>query len=303
MVNPLVLWAADNPRLEQLLAHSRVAAGTVNRFVAGEELADAVAVAEELNRSGIGGILDLLGEDVSDLAGAAQATAEYVDSVAVIRARGLDATITVKLSQLGLTIDRAACLRNLQGILAPARDAGVGVEVDMEQSALVSDTIAVYRECAGEHPTLRLAIQACLRRTPQDLEALAALKPRIRLVKGAYAEPLELALRSRAEVTAQYRFLTDWLFEHGADPAFGTHDSACIEHARAAATRTGVGAAGFEVQMLYGVRRELQRQLARQGYRVRVYIPFGSSWYPYLMRRMAERPANLRFFARALVGR
>jgi proline dehydrogenase len=302
MVNPLVLWAAGSRRLEGLIAHSRVAANTVNRFVAGDKLADAAAVAEQLNRCGISGILDLLGEDVSDLAGAAQASAEYVDSVAVIPARGLDATITVKLSQLGLAIDRATCLRNLREILARARDAGVGVEIDMEQSSLVTETIAVYRQCVAEHPALRLAIQACLRRTPRDLEELAALKPRIRLVKGAYAEPLERSLRSRAEVTAQYRFLTDWLVEHGTDPAFGTHDDVCIEHAKAAARRAGLGMADFELQMLYGVRREFQQRLAGEGYRVRVYIPFGSSWYPYLMRRMAERPANLRFFARALIG-
>jgi proline dehydrogenase len=275
----------------------------VHRFVAGDQLEDAVQVTQQLNQRRIGGILDLLGEGVTDSAGAAEATAHYRESAAVIPTRGLDATISVKLSQLGLTIDRDTCLANLGQILQQARELGVTVEVDMEQSELVPQTLEVFRQCAPEYPQLRLAMQACLRRTPWDLEALAPLKPRVRLVKGAYSEPLEASIRSGSEVRAQYKFLTDWLFEHGTDPAFGTHDDACIEHAMAAATRTGAGQAGFEIQMLYGVRRDLQDRLANEGFRVRVYIPFGSAWYPYLMRRMAERPANLRFFARALIGR
>lgn len=303
MVNRPLLWAAGSPRLARMVTGSRMAANMVHRFVAGHQLEDAVQATQQLNQHGIGGILDLLGEGVTDSAGAAEAAAHYRESAAVIPARGLDATISVKLSQLGLTIDRETCLANLGQILRQARELGVTVEVDMEQSELVTQTLEVFRLCVPEYPQLRLAMQACLRRAPWDLEALAPLKPRVRLVKGAYSEPLDRSIRSRSEVTAQYKFLTDWLFEHGSDPAFGTHDDACIEHAMAAATRTGVGQAGFEFQMLYGVRRDLQERLAREGFRVRVYIPFGSAWYPYLMRRMAERPANLRFFARALLGR
>ena len=303
MVNRPLLWAAGNSRLERIVTGSRMAANMVHRFVAGTQLEDAVQVTQQLNHRRIGGIFDLLGEGVTDSAGAAEAAAQYRESAAVIPARDLDATISVKLSQLGLTIDRETCLVNLGQILRQARDLSVTVEVDMEQSELVPQTLEVFRLCAPEHPQLRLAMQACLRRTPWDLETLAPLKPRVRLVKGAYSEPLDTSIRSRSEVTAQYKFLTDWLFEHGSDPAFGTHDDACIEHAMAAATRTGAGHAGFEIQMLYGVRRDLQERLAREGFRVRVYIPFGSAWYPYLMRRMAERPANLQFFARALIGR
>ena len=303
MINRPLLWAVGNPRLERLVTDSRMAASMVHRFVAGNQLEDAVQVTQQLNHRRIGGILDLLGEGVTDSAGAADAAAHYRESAAVIPARGLDATISVKLSQLGLTIDRETCLANLGQILRQARELGVTVEIDMEQSELVPQTLEVFRLCAPEYPRLRLAMQACLRRTPWDLETLAPLKPRVRLVKGAYSEPLEASLRSRSEVTAQFKFLTDWLFEHGSDPAFGTHDDACIEHAMAAATRTGAGQAGFEIQMLYGVRRDLQDRLASEGFRVRVYIPFGSAWYPYLMRRMAERPANLRFFARSLIGR
>jgi len=172
----------------------------------------------------------------------------------------------------------------------------------MEQSDLVDATLELFREAAAAHPATRLAIQVCLRRTVSDLESLASLRPRVRLVKGAYAEPITMALRSKKEITAQYQYLTDWLFVHGSLPAFGTHDSTCIEYAQKAAARAGVGKRDFEIQMLYGIRRDLQQALAADGYRVAVYIPFGSTWYPYLMRRMAERPANLRFFLRSLVG-
>ena len=302
MVNQLLLWAAGNSRLEQAIAGNPLAGKTVHRFVAGDGLADAVAAAVELNEHGIGGILDLLGEGVQDLAGARAAAQEYLEAVEVIADRGLDSTVSLKLSQLGLTVDRAACVENLMMVLQRAAELGVGVEVDMEQSELVDASLEVFRQAVASYPETRLAIQVCLRRTVLDLESLAPFKPRIRLVKGAYAEPIELALRGKDEITAQYRYLTDWLFAKGSLPAFGTHDDTSIEYAKKAAAQAGLGKQDFEFQMLYGIRRDLQQQLADDGYRVRVYIPFGSSWYPYLMRRMAERPANLRFFARSLVG-
>jgi proline dehydrogenase len=157
-------------------------------------------------------------------------------------------------------------------ILDQANELGVPVEVDMEQSELVDATLKVFREAADKHPETRLAMQANLRRTPTDLDAMAAIKPRIRLVKGAYAEPLDKALQSKKEVTAQFLHLTDWLFEHGSQPAFGTHDSSCIEHAEKVAASAGFGKQDFEIQMLYGIRRDLQESLAKEGYRVRVYI-------------------------------
>ena len=302
MVNQLLLWAAGNSRLENAITGNPLAGKTVHRFVAGDGLDDAVAAAVDLNEHGIGGILDLLGEGVQDLAGAHEAAKEYLAAVEVIAERGIDSTVSLKLSQLGLTVDRAACVQNLLMVLQRARELGVGVEVDMEQSELVDASLDVFREAVAAYPETRLAIQVCLRRTVLDLESLAPFKPRIRLVKGAYAEPIELALRDKDEITAQYRYLTDWLFAKGSLPAFGTHDDTSIEYAKKAAVAAGLGKQDFEIQMLYGIRRDLQQQLADDGYRVRVYIPFGSSWYPYLMRRMAERPANLRFFARSLVG-
>ncbi len=303
MIKGPLLWVAGNPRLERMVTQNPITSRAAHRFVAGERLEEALEAAAQLNAREIGGILDLLGEGVTDLAGATAAVKQYVDAAEAIAARGLDATISIKLSQLGQTVDRDACVANLARILDRAQAVGVPVEIDMEDSSLVSDTIEHYREAMTTHPQVRLAMQAMLRRTPLDLEALAPVKPRVRLVKGAYAEPVDVALQGKDEITAQFKFLTDWLFRHGEDPAFGTHHDELIHYARKAAAKGGKDPREFEIQMLYGIRRKLQQELARRGYRVRVYIPFGSAWYPYLMRRMAERPANLRFFLRALAGR
>jgi proline dehydrogenase len=302
MVNQLLQWAADNPRLERTAANSRLFSRLVHRFIAGGELEDALSVAQELNAHGIGGIMDLLGEGVQDLAGATEACNEYLAAIAAIAERQINATVSLKLSQLGLVIDPQVCASNLGMILDKAEELGVRAEVDMEQSELVDVSLKVFREAAEKHPETRLAMQANLRRTPSDLDAMAALKPRIRLVKGAYAEPIDKAIQSKKEITAQFRHLTDWLFEFGSDPAFGTHDASCLQYAERVASARGVGKQDFEIQMLYGIRRDLQKSLAMEGYRVRVYIPYGSAWYPYLMRRMAEKPTNLLFFLRSLIG-
>ena len=303
MVRGLLLWAAGNPKLERTVTQNPILSKTVHRFIAGERLDEALVAAAELNAHGIGGILDLLGEGVTDLAGANKAVEQYVEAAEAIAERSLDATISIKLSQLAQTVDRDACVANLNQILDRAQAVNVGVEIDMEDSSLVSDTLEHFRDAAARHPQVRVAIQAMLRRTPLDLEGLASLKPRVRLVKGAYAEPVELAEQSKKDITAQFKFLTDWLFEYGGDPAFGTHDDELIKYAATAAGKLGKGPRDYEIQMLYGIRRNLQEELARDGHRVRVYIPFGSAWYPYFMRRMAERPANLRFFLRSLAGR
>jgi proline dehydrogenase len=303
MIRRPLLWAAGNSRLQQTITKNPITSKAAHRFVAGERIEQALDAAAHLNGDGIGGILDLLGEGVTDTAGATAAVEEYVAAAEAIARRGLDATISIKLSQLGQTVDRDACVTNLARILDRAQAVGVPVEIDMEDSSLVADTIELYRKALTAHPQVRLAIQVMLRRTPFDLEALAPLKPRVRLVKGAYAEPVEAALQGKDDITAQFKFLTDWLFRHGEDTAFGTHDDELIHYAQQAAAKAGKGPREFEIQMLYGIRRDLQHELARQGYRIRVYIPFGSAWYPYLMRRMAERPANLLFFLRALAGR
>lgn len=297
----MLLWASEKPRVQKMVTEGRLTRNAVRRFVAGDNLEDAIEVIKDLNARNIGGILDLLGEGVDDPAGAQKAADEYLASIRRIEETGIDTTVSVKLTQLGLSFDKGACIDHLRRLAAEGRAIGVTVEIDMEQSDFVFDTLDVYRLLHSDFPDLRVAIQSYLRRTPVDLETLSALKPKVRLVKGAYAEPDDLAFQKRAEIDSQYRFLTEWLFERGTDPGIATHDGALIDHARRSADAHGVGRDGFEIQMLYGIRRELQEQLASQGYRVRVYVPFGSAWYPYLMRRMAERPANVRFFLRALV--
>jgi proline dehydrogenase len=301
LVSRSLLWIAEKPQIQRMIVHGPLAQKVVKRFVAGNELEDAIRAIQELNPHAIGGILDLLGEGVVDPAGASAAADSYLTSLKRMDETRIDSTVSVKLTQLGLAFDKEQCLRHLTRLAAEATSVGKTLEIDMEQSQYVGDTLDVYRLLRSEFEHVRLAIQAYLRRTLSDLERIRDLRPKIRLVKGAYAEPEHLALQKKREIDAQYRFLTDWLFENGSDPAIASHDEKLLTHARGAAQRTGAGDRGFEIQMLYGVRRELQEELARDGLRVRVYVPFGSAWYPYLMRRIAERPANLAFFVRAMV--
>lgn len=295
------LWASEKPRVQRFVTEGRLTRQVVSRFVAGDHLEDAIRAIKELNARGIGGSLDLLGEGVTDSAGAQAAADEYLASIKRIEETGVDTTVSIKLTQLGLAFDKGACIDHVRRLAAEGQAIGTYVEIDMEQSQYVTDTLDVFALLRRDFPDLRLAIQAYLRRTAHDLEGLGEIPPRVRLVKGAYSEAPEIAFQKRKEIDAQYRFLTDWLFERGADPAIASHDSKLIQHAKEKASAMGKSTRSFEIQMLYGIRRELQHQLANQGYRVRVYVPFGSAWYPYLMRRIAERPANLRFFMRAMV--
>ena len=296
------LWASEKPRVQGFVTEGKLTRGVVQRFVAGDKVDDAIEAIKHLNAKNIGGILDLLGEGVTEAAGAKQAHEDYLESIRRIEESGVDTTVAVKLTQLGLAFDPPGCVELVRSLATEARDVGSALEIDIEQSEYASATIEVFKTLRREFPDLRMAIQAYLRRTPVDLEDLAAeAPPKIRLVKGAYAEAPEVAFQKKSEIDAQYRYLIDWLFEKGADPAIATHDSALIEHAKKAAGRVGGSQNSFEIQMLYGIRRELQEQLARDGYRISIYVPFGSAWYPYLMRRIAERPSNLLFFMRAVV--
>lgn len=303
MLGRSLLWASEKPSVRKLVNEGKWGRSVVDRFVAGEDLEDAIQVIKELNSKNIGGILDLLGEGVSDAQGVDAAVSNYLAAIRRIEETGIDTTVSVKPTQLGISFDKGGALDHLRRLAAEAQAVGSRVEIDIEQSDFVSDTLDLYRTLHADIPELRLAMQAYLRRTPVDLQLMAPLKPRIRLVKGAYAEPEALAFQKKREVDGQYAFLIDWLFEQGTDPGIATHDHSLIQHGKNAAARTGVGKDGFEIQMLYGIRRDMQEQLAADGFRVRVYVPYGSAWYPYLMRRMAERPANIRFFLRALAGR
>lgn len=300
MFSRTLLWASEKPRVQKLITETPLTRRVVDRFVAGDKLEDAIAVIKELNSKGIGGILDFLGEGVRDAAGANAAATDYLNAIRRIDETKVDTTVSVKLTQLGLSFDKGSCIDHLRVLTAEAQAIGAVVEVDMEQSEYVSDTLDVYRVLQADFPELRLAMQAYLRRTPVDLQMMAAMRPKVRLVKGAYAESESVAFQKRMEIDAQYVWLTDWLFQQGRDPALATHDFKLIQHAKSAAAHAGLPKDSYEIQMLYGVRRDMQEQLAGQGHRVRTYVPYGSAWYPYLMRRIAERPANLVFFLRAL---
>jgi proline dehydrogenase len=302
MIRKLLLVAAGDKRLEHLVSRNRFTKPVVSRYVAGTTLDQAIAVAQELNAKGIDVSLDLLGETVSDLAESAVATSSYVETIHAIAQRAPGATVSVKLSQLGVGLDPEVCAGHLKKLLDTAAEAGVTVEVDMEHSSVGPQTLETFRTFLPSYPDTRIAIQAAMRRTPDDLASFTDVKPRIRLVKGAFLESIDKALCDAGEVTAQYRHLTEWALRNLPDPAFGTHDDSCINHVKLVAGRLGISPRDYEFQMLYGVRRDVQEQLAADGYRIRIYVPFGGQWYPYLMRRMAERPANLLLFLRSLVG-
>ncbi|MFH1330944.1 MAG: proline dehydrogenase family protein [Actinomycetota bacterium] len=271
------------------------------RFVAGETLDDAVRVTRELNARGFLVSLDHLGEHVSDARLAAQARDDYLACIERIAAEGLRANISVKLTQLGLGLDDALAEESLCALAGQAAAAGTTVTVDMEESALTEVTVDLYCRVQAGHGNLGLALQAYLHRTPADLARVMPLGGHLRLCKGAYDEPDEVAVRRRDQVDDAFRaLLGDLMACEGIRPAVATHDHRMVAAARELGrTRKSP----FEFQMLYGIRPSLQAELVEAGYPLRVYVPYGEVWYPYLTRRMAERPANFWFFARALFGR
>lgn len=260
--------------------------------MAGNVLEDAVQAIKHLNSRSIGGILDLLGEGVSNTAGTEIAANDYTEAVKRVQEADLQTTVTVKLTQLGLAFDKGACIDHVRKLAVEAQAVGTTVEIDMEQAKYVDDTLDLYRLLRRDFPDTRVAIQAYLRRTPSDLESMRELRPKVRLIKGAYAEEHDIAFPRRKEIDAQYAALTEWLLDYGTDPAIATHDHRLIDHAVGSAIKRGIDKSSYEIQMLYGVRRDMQERLAENGHRVRVYVPYGSAWYPYLMRRIAERPAT-----------
>ncbi|MDJ0396447.1 proline dehydrogenase family protein [Rhodococcus sp. G-MC3] len=302
MISRMLLKAADNKKLEQAVTTNKLSSALVHRYVGGTTLEQALDAAKRLQSEGIDVSLDLLGEQVDNLEDASVATKEYVEVLHAIAEHVPGATVSVKLSQLGIGVSTDAATENLATLLNAGKETNSLVEVDMEHSSVGRDTLQAFREKLPEFPNTRVAIQAAMRSTSLDLKSFSDVKPRIRLVKGAYAEAIDTCVCDKDEVTAQYCHLTEWALQNLPDPAFGTHDDACIEHVKTAAARLGVSKRNFEFQMLYGVRRDLQKSLVAEGYRVRVYLPYGTQWYPYLMRRMAERPANLLLFLRSLIS-
>jgi proline dehydrogenase len=273
------------------------------RFVAGETVDDAIGAARRLEAEGLTETFDHLGESVTTLADADAAKRDYLDVIRAIVASGVERNLSLKLTQLGLDADRATAVDHLRGILEVSEPAGFFVRIDMESSRYTDVTLDIFETLwAQDYRKIGVVLQSDLYRTEKDLERINALGARVRLVKGAYREPRSVAYRKKADVDAAYARMMKVLLSTGTYPAIATHDPAMIDLARRWAAEQGITSDRFEFQMLYGIRRDLQAGLVADGYRVRVYLPFGRDWYPYFMRRLGERPANIGFVLRGVLG-
>ncbi len=272
----------------------------------GEELSDALAAAQVLATDRLGTVLTKLGENIDAPADALQVRDHYLDGFDQIQARGLPSVISVKPTQLGLDLSMTACAEHIETLAAKAESVGSILWIDMEDSTYVDRTLDLYRAVKSRHPKIGMAIQAYLRRTPADIQSLLPLRPIIRLVKGAYAEPAHVAFPEKADTDLAYYQLADTLLHAAAKnealPIFGTHDMRLVGRITDRAKELGVADGGYEIHMLYGVRMAEQRQLARAGRKVATLISYGSAWWPWYMRRLAERPANVWFVMKSLVS-
>jgi proline dehydrogenase len=302
MLKGTLLYLANRRPVYRLVMRHDLLRGLTQRYVAGEELADGIVVAQTLNTQGLLASLDHLGESVTNTAEARTATAAYVEALEAIAREQVDANISLKLTQLGLDLSRETCVAHLKRILDRARELNSFARIDMESSAYTQRTLEVHTELwnAG-YRNVGIVLQSYLYRTAADVEKAIEMGASVRLCKGAYLEPSRVAFPDKADVDRNYAQLLERLLPHGHHPAIATHDERLIRHAIDIARREGVSPDRFDFEMLFGVRRDLQLKLVQQGYRVRIYVPYGREWYPYLVRRLAERPANLGFFMRSVV--
>jgi proline dehydrogenase len=300
----LLLYLSKAAWARQLVTQINLARSVARRFVAGENIAEAIEVAQTLNAKGMSVTMDFLGESVTNPAEAAAARDEILAMLRAIHEKGIEGNVSVKLTQLGLRINEAMALENMRVLLEQAQRYGNKVRIDMEESALTNATLAIYRRLrdeAGFGHRVGVVIQAYLYRSAQDVAELVEEGAWIRLCKGAYAEPSDVAFPQKADTDANFIKLTQMMLnetarEKGVYLAVATHDERMIQATLDYVNAEGIDPEVFEFQMLYGIRRELQEKLVADGYRVRIYVPYGTAWYPYFMRRLAERPANLWFF-------
>lgn len=295
MLREGLIYISRQRQLADLITTVPITKQLADRFVAGESVFEAVEAVRALNTRGIRATLDVLGESVSTSDGARRAADNYLRLLDVIAEAGVDSNVSLKLSQMGLDVDPALCRDNMLRILERAEASGSFVRIDMEDSAYTQPTLDLFAGLYAIHQNVGVVIQAYLYRSRQDVEDLIERGVKVRLCKGAYAEPASVAYPHKEDVDHAYAELMEHLMLHGSYPAIATHDEKLIDRAVQLADRLGIERSRFEFQMLYGVRRDLQDRLASAGYNVRVYVPFGREWFPYFMRRMAERPANLGF--------
>jgi proline dehydrogenase len=295
-----LLYLSRQAWLRHWVETSKVTRRLTSRFVAGLTLDEEIEVIRRLNAERVLATLDWLGENVTSIREAEASRDSYMRAFKRIDAAGLGATVSIKLTQFGLDFSEDACLDNVDGLAAFAKSIGSRVEIDMEGSEYTDRTLRVVKAIHARHGCVRAVIQAYLHRSEVDVEDLCSLRIPVRLCKGAYNEPPTQAFSRKTEVDANYVRLMCKLLVDGTDPAIASHDEKMIEHALAHVRKNSIGPERFEFQMLYGVRRDLQRRLVQDGFRMRLYVPYGDAWYPYFMRRLAERPANVVFLARNL---
>jgi proline dehydrogenase len=273
----------------------------VSRFVAGESLSEALGTLQILRDHGFRTTVDMLGESAATVDDAREATDGYIELLEALALKGLDRNVSLKLTQFGLDLGREICTENLRLVFARSASLDGFVRVDMEDHARTDSTLRIWRSVRPSCPDSGVVIQAALRRSPMDIDALIEEGAPVRLCKGAYREPATVAFQDRHEIDAAYDALAARLLASGVPVALATHDETRIRHALALVRELNVGRDRFEFQMLYGVRRDLQDRLLAEGWHVRVYVPFGTEWYPYFMRRLAERPANVGFVVRSVI--
>jgi len=300
MLRSFLLYLSERETPKNLLTHHALGRRLASRFIAGEELEDALRTVRQLTAEGFEVTLDCLGESVHEAAAAEEACRTYQAILDRLAAENLRSHVSVKLTQLGLALDEALAIRHLQAICERAARHHNFVRVDMESSAYTEATLRVFRAANAPRDILGIALQAYLYRSEKDVEELLRCGARIRLVKGAYKEPPEVAFPRKRDVDGNFQKLTEKLLSSEVYHAIATHDARLIAATQAFAKAHNISPDRYEFQLLYGIRRQLQRDLLRQGMRVRVYVPYGRQWYAYFMRRLAERPANLLFLLRNL---
>jgi proline dehydrogenase len=300
MLRSLLLYLSEREGPKKLITGNPLGRRLASRFIAGEELVDALRVIRRLKSEGFTVTLDYLGESVREAAAAEAACQTYLNVFDRLAAEGLDSHVSVKLTQLGLAIDEGLARRNLGHLVESAARHHNFVRVDMEGSAFTEATLRVFCSVDAPRDVMGIAIQSYLLRAVADVDELLKRGVRIRLVKGAYKEPPDVAFAHKRDVDRNYQELTEKLLASGIYHAIATHDERLIEFTERLALARRISPDDFEFQMLYGIRRQLQRTLIRRGWRVRLYVPFGREWYAYFMRRLAERPANLFFLMRNL---
>jgi proline dehydrogenase len=303
MIRNALLYLSNQPRVFKFVKTNRIAKGFASRFVAGETLDSAVPAVRELNRRGITASLDLLGESVHNEQEARAAGGEYVKILDRIAREKLDANVSVKLTAMGLDVSEELCVSIMRDVLERARKYGTFVRLDMEASNYTQKTLELFenRLYPEFRETVGVVLQSYLYRTQEDVEHMNAIGARVRICKGAYKEPASVAFPDKRDVDANYVKCMKELTLNGNYPGIATHDEAMLRATKAFALENKIDRDQFEFQMLYGVRRDLQEKIVQEGWRMRCYVPFGTQWYPYLMRRLAERPANVAFMTGNIV--